>query len=336
MNKTTVLVTGGQGFIGSAVCQEFLDNDYHVISIDNYSKYGYIERPHDNHPNFQLIKEDAKKLNEWCTCDNVEVFSGLHKVDYIVHCAASIGGISFFHANAFDLLAENMRLDASVFDCAIDLFQNHQLKRIVALASSMIMDMTDTFPTSESDIPNIPPPPSSYGFSKLGTMYFAKAACEQYKLPYTIINPWNACGIGEEDFRKGESSHVIPDLIMKTLSGQKPLKILGDGNQIRTFTSVRDIAKGIRLSLESNLAENEIFNIANPNPIKIKELAEIIWNKLRPNEAFEFKMEQPFKYDTLRREPDVSKAKELLGFEAKITLDESIDEVIEYIGSCNV
>jgi len=168
----TVLATGGQGFIGSAVCQEFLNHNYRVISLDNYSKYGFIQRPHDNHPNFKLIQQDAKLLSTYKSAKFLYDFAELNceNINYIVHCAASIGGIKFFHEKSYDLLAENMRLDSAVFDYAINEYKKHYLKRIIALASSMIMDMTNIHPTSEKYIPEIPPPPSSYGFSKLGTM----------------------------------------------------------------------------------------------------------------------------------------------------------------------
>jgi nucleoside-diphosphate-sugar epimerase len=325
-----VLVSGGAGFIGSAVCQELLDNNYFVISIDDYSKYGYIKRAHDEHKNFKLFVLDVKLLKQEQIA-NSELLNCLLETEYIIHCAASIGGIKFFHDKAYDLLAENMRLDACIFDQALQLFQKHKLKRIIALASSMIMDMTNTHPTPESHIPEIPPPPSSYGFSKLGTMYFAKAAQEQYNLPYTIINPWNAAGIGEEDFRKGEQSHVIPDLILKAMNNNKELEILGSGEQVRTFTSVKDIARGIRLALESDKAVNECFNIANPNPISIKELGKIIWNKINPDIEYKIKTLHGFKYDTQKRIPDVCKARDILRFGAKISLEESIDDVINYI-----
>ena len=134
-----------------------------------------------------------------------------------------------------------------------------------------------------------PPPKSTYGFQKLAGEYFAKGAWEQYKLPYTIIRPFNIIGIGEKkailgkDIQSGNVklalSHVVPDLIQKVLRGQDPLHILGKGNQVRCYTYGGDVARGIRLCLESEKAVKEDFNLSNPKPTTVLELAEIIWKK---------------------------------------------------------
>ena len=336
-----VLVTGSQGFIGSYLCKELLDQGYKVIGVDNYSKYGELVRPHDNHPNFTFYNEDISRWRH----DNVASHPALEHIDFIIAGAAMIGGISYFHKYAYDLLANNERILANTFDLGIKLFNNNRLKRIIVLSSSMVFENTELYPTPESQILSCPPPSSTYGFQKLASEYFAKGAFEQHGLPYSIVRPFNCVGVGE-DKALGESevtsgnvklmlSHVLPDIINKTLMGQDPLHILGEGNQVRCYTNGRDIARGIRLVMESDKAVNEDFNISTPIGTTVLELAECVWEYLNPDKPFRYESDEPFLYDVQKRVPDTTKAKEVLGFEAKITLEESVEEVAEWMKAQN-
>ena len=118
-----ILITGSQGFIGSYLCAEFLNQGYKVIGVDNFSKYGPITRPHDNHPNFELIEMDVIDF------DTKSILPQLQDVEYIVSGAAMIGGITYFHKYAYDLLATNERIMASTFDLAIKLHEQGILKK---------------------------------------------------------------------------------------------------------------------------------------------------------------------------------------------------------------
>ena len=109
-NKT-VLVTGSQGFIGSYICAELLKSDYYVIGVDNYSKYGRVIRSHDTNPNFRLIEVDCS--SEIFKRKFIELDEKETQIDYIVAGAAMIGGISYFHKFAYDLLATNEKIIAN-------------------------------------------------------------------------------------------------------------------------------------------------------------------------------------------------------------------------------
>ena len=126
-------------------------------------------------------------------------------------------------------------------------------------------------------------------------------------------------------------SHVLPDLINKVLQGQDPLHILGEGNQVRCYTNGKDLARGVRMALESDKGENEDFNLSLKHPTSVLELARIVWKRLKPDTEFSFVSDEPFTYDVQKRIPDTTKAKEILGFEAVVTLEESVDEVISYM-----
>tara|TARA_R110000787_G_scaffold280189_1_gene390794 strand:- start:3978 stop:5000 length:1023 start_codon:yes stop_codon:yes gene_type:complete len=331
----SVLITGSQGFIGSYLCKEFLDNGYRVLGVDNYSKYGKISRPHDTHENFTLLEMDIVDI------DSDVVLERFGKVEHIIAVAAMIGGIAYFHKYAYDLLSTNERIMASTFDLAIDLFRNHGLKKITVLSSSMVFEKTKIYPTPEYEIENCPPPMSTYGFQKLACEYFCRGAFEQYGLPYTIVRPFNAVGVGEEDSIseheitsgniKMMMSHVLPDLINKIMKGQNPLHILGTGEQIRCYTNGKDIATGIRRCVESDSAINEDFNISTRVPTSVLQLAQLVWSRLRPEEQFSYVLDRGYEYDVQKRIPDTSKAKKLLGFEAEIALEDSVDEVIKWM-----
>jgi nucleoside-diphosphate-sugar epimerase len=329
-----VLLTGSQGFIGSYICQELLNNGYNVVGVDNYSKYGEVSRPQDKNPNFKLYVTNVLS-NDFLKIVEDE------KPEIIIAGAAMIGGISYFHKYAYDLLATNERILAQTFDAAIKGYKDNYVKRIVVISSSMVFEETKIYPTPETEIKNCPPPASTYGFQKLSSEYFAKGAWEQYGLPFTIVRPFNCVGVGEEDSItehevtsgnvKLMMSHVLPDLVNKILKGQNPLHILGCGDQVRCYTNGLDLARGIRLVIESEEAINEDFNLSTSVSTTVLELAKLIWDILKPNEPFKYVCDVGFEYDVQKRVPDVSKAKTVLGFEAEIGLEFSIKEVINYM-----
>jgi UDP-glucose 4-epimerase len=263
-------------------------------------------------------------------------------VDQVVASAAMIGGISYFHEFAYDLIAENERILASTFDAAIGAHRDGHLQRIVVMSSSMVYESATTFPTPEGAQLTSPPPVSTYGFQKLASEYFAKGAWEQYQLPYTIVRPFNCVGIGERralrdtDVMSGNVklalSHVVPDLALKVLKGQDPLHILGDGSQVRHYTYGGDLAHGIRLAMESERMVNEDVNLSTARSTTVLELAEAIWRQVHgPDREFRSVSDPPFEHDVQLRVPDVRKARDTLGFEATTTLDEMLDEVIPWI-----
>jgi len=331
-----VLVTGAAGFICGYLVPELLERGHEVIGLDNFSKYGRVAKSYDDHPRYRFVEGDAK---------DVALLRELaRECDQVVAAAAMIGGISYFHEFAYDLLAENERILAATFDAAIDAHRHGHLERIVVMSSSMVFESTTQFPTPEGAQLTSPPPVSTYGFQKLAAEYFAKGAFEQYQLPFTILRPFNCVGIGERralrdtDVMSGNVklalSHVVPDLALKALQGQDPLHILGEGNQVRHYTYGGDLASGIRIAMESPKAVNDDFNLSTAASTTVLELAELIWRKVHgPDTPFRYVTDPPFEHDVQRRVPDVRKAREILGFEATTTLDEMLDEVIPWIRS---
>lgn len=329
-----ILVTGAAGFIGTYLVKELLAYGHEVVGLDNYSKYGPVRQDCDEHPRYKLVVGDAK--------DADLLRRLLADCDHFVAGAAMIGGISYFHTYAYDLLAENERITAAAFDAAIHAHKAGKLRKVTVISSSMVFENATTFPSKEGDQRACPPPASTYGFQKLAVEYYAQGAHEQYGLPFTIARPFNCVGIGEKRARGEEEiysgnvklamSHVVPDLIQKVLRGQDPLHILGSGQQVRHYTYGGDLARGIRLCVEHPSATNEDFNLSTSTSTTVLELAELIWTKIHGDaKPFRYVADQPFRYDVQCRIPDVRKAREKLGFEATTSLPEILDELLPWI-----
>jgi UDP-glucose 4-epimerase len=328
-----VLVTGSAGFIGGYVVEELLRRDYEVVGLDNFSKYGKVTKSYDDHANYTLVEGDAR---------DVELLRDLlSDSDHFIAGAALIGGISYFHAYAYDLLAANERIMAAQCDAATAAHAEGRLQKVTYLSSSMVFESTHHWPSVEGDERRIPPPLSSYGFQKLAVEYFARAAWDQYQLPFTIVRPFNCVGVGEARALgaaevvsgnvKLAMSHVVPDLVQKVVKGQDPLHILGAGDQIRHYTYGGDLARGIVACLESPAARNEDFNISTAESTTVTELAALIWRKIKGDAPLTFVHDEAYEHDVQKRIPSVEKAKRLLGFECTTSLSDMLDEVIPWI-----
>ncbi|MGQ0805191.1 MAG: NAD-dependent epimerase/dehydratase family protein [Actinomycetota bacterium] len=328
-----VLVSGSSGFIGGYVVEELLRRGHTVVGVDNHSKYGRVAKSYDEHPEYKLVEGDAR--------DSALMTELLADCQHFVAGAALIGGISYFHTYAYDLLATNERIIASSCDAAIDAFQNGRLEKVTYMSSSMVFESTDRWPSVEGQEREVPPPRSSYGFQKLAVEYFARAAHEQYGLPYTIVRPFNCVGIGEMRARgevevlsgnvKLAMSHVVPDLVQKVVKGQDPLHLLGDGTQVRHYTYGGDLARGIVTAMDHPDARNDDFNLSTAQSTTVLELAEKIWQRINGDRPFRYVSDEPFEHDVQRRVPATEKAKRVLDFEATTTLDEMLDEVVPWV-----
>lgn len=330
----TVLVSGSAGFIGGYVVEELLARGYEVIGLDNFSKYGKVAKSYDDHPRYRLVEGDA--------ADVALMTELLRDSDHFIAGAAMIGGISYFHAYAYDLLATNERITAASCDAAIAAHRDGRLRKVTYMSSSMVFESTTSWPSYEGQEREVPPPLSSYGFQKLAVEYFAHAAYDQYGLPYTLVRPFNCVGIGEARALGGNEvlsgnvklamSHVVPDLVQKVLKGQDPLHILGSGEQVRHYTYGGDLAQGIVTAMEHPNALNEDFNLSTAQSTTVRELAEMIWRKIKgPDVPFRFVSEEGFAHDVQRRIPATEKARRVLGFEATTSLEAMLDEVIPWI-----
>ena len=309
-----VIVTGGCGFIGSEVVKLLVARGLSVRVLDDLSKPASSVKGGYEFVRLDLTDPAATR----------EVFRGF---DTCIHLAAKIGGIGYFHKYPATILSENNRIYSSVFEAAAA----EKLRRIVYVSSSMVFEAARKFPTAESALAESPPPITAYGFSKLIGEWYCRAFREERGLPFAIARPFNAYGINEMPGDEVGYAHVIPDLAKKLLSGQDPLEILGDGRQTRCFTHVSDLARGIVLCAEHPAAENEDFNLSHPRETSMLELAELLAPLCGRKGPLRIKHVAGFRYDVQRCVPDVAKAKRLLSFEAQMSLEQGLAEVVAWL-----
>jgi nucleoside-diphosphate-sugar epimerase len=311
-----VLVTGGAGTIGSAVVRRLLrDPDWEIRVSDHREPPTWMREGCEMHLGDLRQLEVAREAVEGCT--------------HVIHLAAIVGGIANFHKLPFTLTEVNNALTGAIVHAAVE----HRVERFTYVSSSMVFERADEFPTPESHLDVCPPPRSAYGFSKLAGEIYTRAAHDQHGLRYTICRPFNAYGPGEvPDVDEPGIAHAVPDLIAKVLSGQRPLEIFGSGEQTRTLTHVDDIADAIVTAMGSPAAENEDFNISASREITIAALAGLIWEACGEDpEELSLAHLPSFEVDVQRRWPSVQKARDLLGWEAKIELSRGLAGTVAWL-----
>jgi UDP-glucose 4-epimerase len=311
-----VLVTGGAGTIGTAVVRRLLrDQDWEVRVCD------HREAPEWMRQSCQLQTGDLRDLEV--------AREALDGCSDVIHLAAIVGGIANFHKLPFTLTEVNNALTGAIVHASVE----RDVRRFVYVSSSMVFERATEFPTTERHVDSCPPPRSAYGFSKLAGEVYTRAAHDQHGLRYTICRPFNAYGPGElPDRDEPGIAHAVPDLIAKTLSGQRPLEVFGSGEQTRTLTHVDDIADGVVTAMASPTGENEDCNISASLELTVAELASMIWEACGEDPAeFELKHVASFDVDVQRRWPSVEKARRVLGWEAKVDLREGLAQTVEWL-----
>src|ERR1039457_6274941 len=310
-----VLVTGGAGTIGAAVVRRLLaDPAYEVRVSDQRSAPQWMREGCEVHTGDLRVLEQARTGMDGCT--------------HVIHLAAIVGGIANFHRLPYTLTEVNNALYNAVIRAALE----EEVERFTYVSSSMVFERATEFPTTEAHLPDCPTPESAYGFSKLTGEVYCRAAHDEHGLPYPICRPFNAYGPGEMPDAEPGIAHAVPDLIHKVLSGQKPLEIFGSGEQTRTLTHVDDIADGIVAAMSSPAGLNEDFNISASRELTVAEIARIIWEACGndPNELA-LKHLPSFAVDVPRRWAFVEKARELLGWQARIEVEEGIAQTVGWV-----
>lgn len=308
-----VVVTGGAGFIGRPVVKYLLEKKHDVRVLDNLSKGKYIPVKNETLHKVDLL--NTKKTAEY-----------INGADIVIHMAAKIGGVGYLHKNSALILSENANMLSSVFDGSVA----GGVKRIVYISSSMVYESATRFPSKEDDVLSIPLPKTSYGFSKLVGEIYCKAYFDQYGLNYTVVRPFNAYGPGEMPAREVGLAHVIPDFLQKIYSGQYPVEVLGNGKQVRCFTHVDDIARGIVVAMNHKNSKNQAFNIADQSPLTVDELLRLLWKVSGMDKPLKIVHKKGLEADVQKRIPDVSKARKLLGWKPSLTLEEGLTDLVAW------
>ncbi len=310
-----VLVTGGAGTIGSAVVRRLLaDPAYEVRVSDQRPAPQWMREGCEVHTGDLRSLAEARRATEGCS--------------HVIHLAAIVGGIANFHRLPHTLTEVNNALYNAIVRAALDV----EVERFTYVSSSMVFERATEYPTTEAHLPDCPVPLSAYGFSKLTGEVYCRAAHGEHGLPYTICRPFNAYGPGELPDAEPGIAHAVPDLIRKVLSGQRPLQIFGSGEQTRTLTHVNDIADGVVVAMGSPAGLNEDFNISASRELTVAEIARIVWKACGEDpSAFALEHLPSFTVNVQRRWPSVEKARTLLGWEARIGVEEGIAATVSWL-----
>lgn len=312
------LITGVAGFIGSNLARYMIERDWWVRGIDDLS-HGYLDNLDglDKTGRFEFVRGDVRDRELMKSC--------LSDVLVIAHLAAyKIPR----YGNALATLQVNIQGTRVILDIADEIGA-----KVVIASTSDVYGKNTVLPfREESDLYFGAPSVKrwAYAASKLFDEHLCLAKSAEKRTQVAIVRYFGGYGPGQNLTWWGGPQSVFINQILE----DQPLTVHGDGQQTRTFTFIGDTVRGTLLAMENENANGEIFNIGATVPISIAELAEKIWMIMRPNEPIRI-VKVPYtsfgRYEDVRhRVPDVTKAKELLGFEAKISLDEGLPITIAW------
>lgn len=250
MTKNKVLITGGAGFIGSHIVEKLLENNYNVIIIDNLSS-GFIE----NIPNSDTLKFYQLNIEK----DDLELVFQKEAPDYVIHLAAQTS-VNFSISHPY--YDANMNVMASIK--LLELCKKYNIRKFITASSAAIYGTPKYLPIDE----NHPTEPmSQYGLSKLTMEKYIKLS----GIPYIIFRFSNAYGPRQ---KSSKESGVVA-IFNNAMKNNEPINIYGDGEQIRDFIYVEDIANICIKAINSNV-ENEIINFSTNKGVSLNQLFKVM------------------------------------------------------------
>lgn len=293
---------------------------YEVVGVDNFSRYGRIERKRD-YKFFVRDLTNQEAVKEVC-----------RGVDAIIQAAAQIFGVRGFHKFPADILSKDVLLHQNLLWEALE----RGMTRMVYVSSSMVYERAKQVPLREEDVNGMQIPLTDYGLSKLVGERLCEAFKQQYGLDYTIWRPFNIITPYEKAEEEPGISHVFADFIRKlVIDKQNPMEILGDGEQIRCFAWIDDVASAIAKYSFLDITRCEVFNLGNPEPVTMKELAQKVFEKAKQRGVIDSAAKLTFAHkpiyndDVRIRIPSIEKAQSKLRWNPKVTLDEALDRCVD-------
>ena len=307
--RSNILVTGGSGFIGSAIVNYLVHRGHKVIVFDNNSR-GKIKRLLGVKNKIKFIKGDIRNKKK--------LLSIAGPIDTVIHLAY-VNGTEYFYKKPFEILDIAVNGLINIFDFC----KKKKVKNFYLASSSEVYQNPLKIPTDETEmlkIPNLHNPRYSYGggkiISELYGLYFAK----KFLKKFIIFRPHNVYGkdMGNE--------HVIPQFVnrFRNLSNNKIFKIHGSGNEIRSFIHIDDFVSGFDKIFNKG-KNQEIYNIGTNEKVKISSLAKLMAKIL--NKKIKLKKINILKGSPTKRCPDIKKIKKL-GFKQNISLKDGIKRIL--------
>lgn len=307
-----VLVTGGTGFIGSHVVEKLVAKEAKVTVLDRM-KEGNVK-------NIAYLKNKIKIIKGDCV-NSVDAYTACKNQDIVMNLAAHVGGIEYNRNHQATLLRDNLLIAATMLEAA----RKAHVERFLVVSSACVYPRNAKIPTPETEgfVDEPEPTNGGYGWGKRMAEKLGQYYAEEFGMKISIVRPYNC--YGPRDHFDPKVSHVIPALIKRVLDGENPLIVWGSGRQTRAFLYVEDMAEGMIKAVENYTAADPI-NLGTDEEVSIKELigkiisisgvkTKVIFDKTKPD-------------GSPRRNSDNKKAKKLVGFNAKTTLDEGLTKTI--------
>jgi UDP-glucose 4-epimerase len=313
----TVLVTGAAGFLGSNLCRVLLESGHAVRAVDNLSQSTMLNlEPLLGEARLCFAREDVR--------DEAAMQRLAEGASAIVHLAAfKIPR----YGNALDTLLVNTRGTESILKAAVAVNA-----RVLFASTSDVYGKNPRLPFAETDdlcLGETGVKRWAYATSKILDEHFCLAYQQERGVPVTILRLFGSYGPGQNRTWWGGPQSVFIDAALRGL----PMDVHGDGQQTRSFTYVDDAVDGITRALFSPRAVGEIFNIGNTKPVTIQALAELVWRLAGTGEPRIHRVSyQAFgRYEDVRaRVPEIGKARELLGFEPRVGLEDGLRRTIDW------
>ena len=315
-----ILITGSEGSLMQSMIPKLLSQGHSIVGVDNLYRHGEASKLADKeYPLLKIDLTDRSKTEDLC-----EGF------DVVFLAAAKIYGVGGFNHYCGDIIADDIAIQGNILQsCA-----KHNVKHVVYISSSMVYEtcvQDVNIPVTEDMIDSCEMPKTEYGVSKMIGERICKAFYKQYGIDYTIWRPFNIITPSETGMSELGFSHVFADYIKNILIDKKnPLPIIGDGEQIRCFTWIEDVASIIAEYSFDDRSKGQAFNICNVEPISMRTLAQKIYSYTDNDTDLTFETTKNFKHDVLVRIPSVQKFTDTFNKYTYQSVDESINICVKH------
>lgn len=309
-----VLVTGGTGFIGSHVVEKLVKRGARVSVLDNMQN-GKIK-------NISHLKKEVNFIKGDCT-NSEDAYEACKKQEVVMNLAARVGGIEYNRTHQATMLRDNLLIASTMIEAA----RKTGVERFLVVSSACVYPHSCSVPTPESEGFNYEPETTNggYGWAKRMAEKLGMYYNEEFGMKVGIVRPYNC--YGPRDHFDPKTSHVIPALIKRVFDGENPVTVWGTGHQTRAFLHVEDLAEGMILAIEKYPVPDPV-NLGTDEEITIGDLVKKIINISGKKSEIFLDTSKPD--GSPRRNSDNKKAKEKIGFVAKIGLDEGLRKIIEW------
>lgn len=315
-----VLVAGSEGLLMQATIARLLKKGHWVRGVDNFARHGIVQRDRG----YEFVEGDLRQSGFVDTL--------MDGIEMVIQGAAAAYGVLAMDRRPADIMNNDIVLHANVLRAAVD----HGVGKVAYISSSMAYGENTKIPLAEEDLnETTPTPQTDYGLSKLVGERLCQAFHKQYGLRYTVWRPFNIIASGERAGEEVGVSHVYADLIKKIIiEKQDPVQIIGDGQQIRCFIWVEDIAQAIADFSLLDKTDSREYNLGSPEAVTILELASKIHEQgvalgIRDGgRPLQFLHSESPKGDIRTVVPSIDRAQRELSWQPKVSLEHALEKCI--------